>query len=289
MVLKILLFFVFTITLYAKVPLQSTYYVQDKEVWFSSIVAGVNNDFLITTIEQSRYSQKIKSKDFIKLLAKHGYKNYVAESNYVNFILKSPVDTSLLESKLKEYYQKSYEDITIKSVFVAPRGYLASLPMDYSVEIKSRDYLSNEGILSIKTAENKKFFFDYTVDADVVVYKSKDSIKKDTKLTLANCLKRSVALEDFRDQPLQNIEQKSLQAKRHIPKDMILTVRDVEILDVVKRDSMVSVNFFEDGIMITFSAKALQDGKVNDIIDVQNSSGKILKARVIGSDAAEIE
>ncbi len=283
------LFLFFACTLYAKVPLQSTYYVQDKEVRFSSIVAGVNNDFLITTIEQSRYSQKIKSNDFIKLLAKHGYKNYVAESNYVNFILKSPVDTSLLEAKLKEYYQKSYEDITIKSVFVAPRGYLASLPMDYSVEIKSRDYLSNEGILSIKTAENKKFFFDYTVDADVVVYKSKDSIKKDTKLTLANCLKRSVALEDFRDQPLQNIEQKSLQAKRHIPKDMILTVRDVEILDVVKRDSMVSVNFFEDGIMITFSAKALQDGKVNDIIDVQNSSGKILKARVIGSDAAEIE
>ncbi len=289
MVLKILLFFVFTLTLFAQVPLQSAYYVQDKEVRFSSIVAGVNNDFLITTIEQNRYSQKIKSKDFIKLLVKHGYKNYVAKSNYVNFILKSPVDTSLLEAKLKEHYQKSYEDITIKSVFVAPRGYLASLPTDYSVEIKSRDFLSNEGILSIKTAENKKLFFDYTVVADVAVYKSRDTIKKETQLTLTNCAKKIVALDNFKEQPLQNVEQKSLQVKRHIPKDTILTMRDVEILDVVKRDSMISVNLLEDGIMITFSAKALQDGKVNDIIDVQNGSGKILKARVIGSDAAEIK
>lgn len=289
MLTKIVVLLFLGLNLYAQTALEDAYYVQNREVRFSSLVAGVNNDFLITTIEQNRYSQKIKSKDFIKLLAKHGYKNYISKSNYVNFILKSPVDTSLIEAKLKEYYQKSYEDITIKSVFVAPRGYLASLPTEYSMEIKSRDFLSNEGILSIKTVENKKFFFDYSVVADIAVYKSRDSIKKDTQLTLTNCTKKIVPLENFKEQPLQNIEQKSLQVKRHIPKDTILTMRDVEILDVVKRDSMISVNFFEDGIMITFSAKALQDGKVNDIIDVQNSGGKILKARVIGSDAAEIK
>jgi len=289
MLLKILLLFFIVFTLYAQIPLQSAYYVQNKEVKFSSIVPDTKDDFLITTIEQNRYSQKIKSKELLAILIKHGYKNYTTKENYVNFILKSSVDTSLIEEKLKEYYLSNYEDINIKSVFVAPRSYLASLPKTYSVEIKSRDFLSNEGILSIKTAENKKLFFDYTVVADVAVYKSRDTIKKETQLTLTNCVKKIVALENFKEQPLQNIEQKSLQVKRHIPKDTILTVRDVEILDVVKRDSMISVNLFEDGIMITFSAKALQDGKVNDIINIQNSSGKILKARVIGSDAAEIK
>ncbi len=289
MLLKTFLFFIFTSTLYAQLALESVYYVQEKKVRFSSIVPDAKDDFLITTIEHNRYSQKIKSKDLLKLLVKHGYKHYTANSNYINFVLKSPVDTSLIEKKVREYYKKNYEDITIKSVFVAPRGYLASLPMDYSIEIKSRDYLSNEGILSIKTAENKKFFFDYTVVADVTVYRSRDGIKKDTQLTLTNCVKKSIALESFRDKPVQNIGQKQFQAKRHIPKEMILTVRDVEILDVVTRDSMINVNFFQDGMTITFSAKALQDGKVNDIIDVQNSSGKILKARVIGSDMAEME
>ncbi|HEY9204128.1 MAG TPA: flagella basal body P-ring formation protein FlgA, partial [Sulfurimonas sp.] len=36
-------------------------------------------------------------------------------------------------------------------------------------------------------------------------------------------------------------------------------------------------------------AKALQDAKVNDIIKVQNSNGKILKVRVTGNNRAELE
>ncbi|MDD2653309.1 MAG: flagellar basal body P-ring formation chaperone FlgA [Sulfurimonas sp.] len=256
---------------------------------FSSVAPDTRDDFLITTIEQNRYSQKIKSKDLLKLLAKHGYKHYTANSNYINFVLKSPVDTSLIEEKVRNYYKTNYEDISINSIIVAPRGYLESLPDKYSIEIKNRDFLSSEGIVSVKTTENKKFFFNYTVVADVAIYKSRDVIKKDTQLTLTNCIKKSVALESFQDKPVQNIGQKQLQAKRHIPKDMILTLRDVEILDVVTKDSMINVNFFQDGMAITFSAKALQDGKVNDIIDVQNNSGKILKVRVTGSDMAEME
>lgn len=286
---KTLLLLLFTFTLYAQIPLQSAYYVQNREVRFSSIMDGVANDFFITAIDENRYSKKIKSKDFLKLLSKHGYKHYSAKSSYIHFILKSPVETSLLEAKIKEYYQKNYEDITIQSIFVAPRGYLASLPKEYTLEIKKHLFLSNEGIFNIKTAENKKYFFDYTLNATVPVYITKEKIKKESQLTLANCVKKNVVMEDFRDKPLQNIEQKGLQAKRHLPKETILTIRDIETLDAVKRDSMISVNFTQDGVAITFSAKALQDAKVNDIIDVQNSSGKILKVRVTGSDMAEME
>lgn len=70
---------------------------------------------------------------------------------------------------------------------------------------------------------------------------------------------------------------------------MILTIRDVEIADALKRDAIVNVTLLKDGMVINFSAKALKDAKVNDIIKVQSSNGKILKVRVTGSNTAEIE
>lgn len=275
--------------LYAENVLKDVYYVDTRNVTFSSIVFDAKNDFDIVTIDSSRYSQKIKTKDLIKLLNKHGYENYSSKSNYINFILKSPIDTSYIEQKIKSYYLSKYENIDIKNVFIKPRGYITSLPENYVVNIRNNDFLSSKGTINIKTKENKKVFFDYFITANVDIYTSRDIIKKETRLSLSNCVKKSVQLDTFRDKPLQNIETASLQSKRYIPKDMILTIRDIEALEVIKRDSMININLHKDGIAITFSAKALQDGKVNDIINVQNSSGKILKARVTGSGTAEIE
>lgn len=275
--------------LYANNALQSVYYVDNKDVKLSSIIPHVKNDFLILSIEESRYSQKIKSKDFLELLSKYGYKNYTIKSSYVNFVLKSPVDTSKIEQKLQLYYKKNYENIDIKSIHVAPRGYLTSLADTYTIHIRDNDFLSDSGVISIKTTDNKRLFFDYHIIADVEVYKSKNSIKKDTNLSPSNTIKKSVRLDRFRDKPLQNIHKTSLQAKRHIPKEMTLTIRDVEAQNVIKRDAIVNVTLYKDGMAINFSAKAQKDAKVNDIINVQNSSGKILKVRVTGSNTAEID
>jgi len=286
---KILFLSLLLLNLHASNTLKDVYYVDSKDINISSIIPETKNNSHILRIEESRYSLKIKTKDLIKLLSEHGYKNLVSKSNYTNFILKSPIDTSYIEQKIKDYYEKEYEEIDIKNILVKPRGYITSLPKNFVVNIRNNDFLSNRGIINIKTPQNKKLFFDYQITANVSVYTSRDAIKKDMHISHSNCVKKNILLDNFRAKPLQNIETKSFQAKRHIPKGMILTTRDVEALDVVKRDAMINVSLNKDGIAITFGAKALQDGKVNDIINVQNSSGKILKARVTGSSTAEIE
>lgn len=286
---KIIILSLTCISLYAQNSLQNVYYVQTNSVNLSVIIPEVKNDFELYKIDKDRHSKRVKAKELVELLNKHGYKGYSTKNGYINFIIKSPVDTSAFEEKIREYYKKNYESIEIKKIFVEPRGYLTNLPKNYILDIDKRDYLSRSGIISIKTLQNKKIFFDYDIDANVVVYVSRNIIKKDTQISLANCTRKRVVLDRFRAKPLQNVEAASLQAKRHIPKDMILTIRDIESLDVVKKDSMINVSLLKDGMSITFSAKALQDGKVNDIIKVQNSNQKTLKARVTGSNTAEIE
>lgn len=289
MLFKLVIFSFFALNLYADIELEGIYYVENKEVNSSIITGNTKNSFPILTISDNDYLAKIKSKELIEMLNKNGYKNYQNKSSYVNFILKSPIDTSLIKQRLKEYYKKQYKNIDIEDIIVEPRTYMQSLPEEYIVDIRSRDYLFRDGTISIETPQNMKYFFNYYIKAHVMVYESRDIIKKDTKLTPLNYIKKSILLDRFRAKPLQDIEESPLQAKRHIPKGKVLTHNDAESLDVIKRDSMVNVTMYKEGMVITFSAKALQDAKVNDIIKVQNSNKKILKVKVTGLNRAEIE
>lgn len=224
----------------------------------------------------------------IQILKKHGYSNYNSKSNYTNFIIKSPIDTSRIEASIKNYYQSKYDQIDIQNIMVEPRGYTTLLPQDYIVNIGNREYLQRSGIVNIKTPDNKKIFFNYDITATVSVYVSKKNIKKDVELSVINCTKKSILLDKFRAKPIEDIQKGVFQSKHHISKDTLLTVRDVELLSIIKRDSFVTVNMYDNGMAITFSAKALQDGKVNDIIKVQKNNGKMLKVRVIGQNRAEM-
>lgn len=289
MLFKFLLFFLISFNLHANIELEGVYYVESRDVNSSVVTQDEKGSFHILTIAESDYLAKIKSKDLVELLHKNGYKNYEHKSSYVNFVLKSPIDTSLIKKRVQEYYEKKYDAIEIEDVVVEPRVYMQTLPDEYVVEIKERDYLFKNGTIGIKTPQNMKYFFDYRIKAYVTIYESREKIKKDTKITPLHYMQKRVLLDRFRAKPLQNIDNTQLQAKRHIPQGRVITHSDVELFDVVRRDAMINVSMFKDGMVITFSAKALQDAKVNDIIKVQNSNGKILKVRVTGNNRAELE
>ena len=289
MLIKIIIFSIICLNLHASTEIKGTYYVDERKINSSIITKDAKNSFTILSIDKNSHIEKIKSTELLKLLSKHGYKDYYSKNSYVSFVLKSPIDTSNLKSQLEDYYKKKYKHIEIKDILIEPRSYMTNLPKEYILELRNRDFLSKDGILGIKTQDNKKIFFDYSIKATVLVYISKSIIKKDIEISYINALKKRVILDKFRDIPIQDIENTTLQAKRHIPKNKILTLNDVELLNVVKKNSMINVNMLSSGIAITFSAKALQDGKVNDIINVQNSNEKILKVRVIGNNIAEVE
>jgi flagella basal body P-ring formation protein FlgA len=277
------------LNLNANIELEDTYYVDDRSVNASIITKDTKNEFSILNIDANSYVEKIKSKELIKLLSDHGFKNYNTKRSYINFILKSPIDTELLKLKLKEYYEKNYENIEIEEISIEPRSYTQTLPKNYILNIRNRDFLSKNGIVNIKTQDDKKIFFDYSIRAKVVVYVSNKVIKKESQISLQDYIKKSIPLDRFRARPIQDLQKTTLQARRHIPKDTILTQNDIELFDVVKRDAMINVTMSQDGMDITFSAKALQDAKVDDIIKVQNSNAKVLKVRVTGTDKAELE
>ncbi|MFT7004650.1 MAG: flagella basal body P-ring formation protein FlgA [Sulfurimonas sp.] len=287
MLTKFILYILLSSALYANNALENTYFVDSNNIYISTIIEDAPKK-LIYTIPTHDYTKKIKSKDLILTLKKHGYKGITSKSRYIKFIIKSPIDTTKISDYVREYYLRKYEKIDIKEVRVEPRGHMTSMPKKYSISIKSKNYLSRNGIVSITTSENKKLFFNYDIVANVWIYLSRKQINKETELSAINTVKKSIILENFMAKPIQNIDTNALQGKYRIKKDEIITTRYVEPLNLVKRNSFIDVTLDSKNMSISFSAQALGDGRLGDIIMVETTDGKKLKVKITGKNKAEV-
>jgi len=289
MIARFIFFILLSTILYADYTLKDTYYINSDDIYISHIIKDAPRSKQIYKIESGKYTKRVKSKELVKTLKKYGYKNVNTKSRYVKFVKKSPVDTSKIASYVKNYYLKNYDHIDIKDVRVEPRGYISSLPKEYTIDIRSKNYLSREGIVSITSPDNKKIFLNYNVSANLWVYLTRKKIKKDTPLSAVNTVKKSIILDKFLAKPIQKIDANSLESKHHLKKNKIITTRNVQALSLVRKNSTVNVSLKSKNMSISFSAKALQSGKHGDTIRVQKSDGVRLKVRVIGKNRVEMK
>lgn len=285
---KIILLLFLSLNLFATTLIKETYLIDTNNI-DSTILFPNSKNTILFQIPNKKHSIRIKSKQLTHMLKEAGFKDFKIKSRYIHFKKISPIDTTKIEDFLYNHYLEMYEDIDITSIKVTPRSYLEELPSSFSVHIRSKSYLSKNGVVSIKSTQNKKIFFNYIVDADLKIVKAKINIKKGTELSVLNVKLHKVKLDKFKSKPLQKIQKSTYQTKNHIKAGKIVSFRNAIPLSLVKKDSMVSVFMYSAGMNISFGAKALQNGKLNDIINIKKgNSNKKLKAKVVGYQRVEI-
>jgi flagellar basal body P-ring formation protein FlgA len=275
--------------LQAKTLIPELIYVESDAIYLSHIQSNPKKDIHLYTIEPSRYSLRIKAQDLLEDLKKHGLKDFETSSLYINFVKKSPIDTKPIKKAIESFYKKHYKSIEIEEIRIHPRGFVESLPSEYIVELHPRSYLTNNGVLHVETLDRKKIFFDFTLIAKIDILLSKKRIDRNDALSAFNTKVQKRLLDKYRALPIESLEENSLQAKRTIPENGVITTRDVEGLDLIVRGTQLNVTLQDKGMSIIFAAEALQNGKRNDIISIQNSNGKIFRARVVDKNRVEIQ
>ncbi|SFV61379.1 Flagellar basal-body P-ring formation protein FlgA [hydrothermal vent metagenome] len=285
--MKVLLFLLLCLISLDAEYLKKEYFTPSNDINLSLITNDPKNDKTIAHIDRNRYLKRIRTKDLLQILQKNGYRHFKAKTSYVTFLKRSNLDLSRLKKKLEDAYKDSYRRIDIHSIEIIPKGHIQTLPKDFGFKIRSGELLHSHGTLSILTPKKRQIFFEYFLDATLPVYKSTKRIEKGEILSLKNLQKQMIHFDRFRALPVQKLD--ALQAKHHITKAKLITVRDVERLDLVRRGEFVSVVLKKSNLEIDMSAKSLQDGTLNDIILIQNSRGKKLRARVVGKNIVEIE
>jgi flagella basal body P-ring formation protein FlgA len=283
--LLLALFFI-SCSLYAR-ELHKVYFVTSNDINLSVITGDKKNDMHLYTIQRDRYLLRVRSKDLLEILHKNGYRDFKRHLSYVMFIKEPAIDMEALEEKLKNAYKEFYSSITIKDVKIIPRERIEALPQSFSLKIQRQSFLRSHANMSIKTPQGKQYFFDYYIDALVEVYKAKKKILKGEPLSGRNIEKRTLQLDRFRAKPIQNYI--GTQAKHRIKEGKVITQRDVSKLSLVHRGEYVSVLLEQNTLEIGFSAKALQEGSINDIILIQNKRGKKMRAKVIGKNLVQVQ
>ena len=287
--IKIFLLLLFSLPLLASNQLKSNYYIISDSILLSDITKNSENKTLIYTIDSKRHSKRVKAKDLIKVLQKYGYNDFSSKHTYIQFTKKSPINTSRIALSLQNRYKKEYKNIDIKQIFITPRSYLERLPEEYTVVIGNKAHFHKDGHLYIKTANNKKIFFNYSIKAQIDVLRTKTTLKREDELSRINVKKDSIMLDNFRAMPLQELLKSTYQAKHKIKKGTILTTRDVIALFIVKRNANVNVVIRDSNIAVSFIAKATQHGRFGQTITVVNRQGKRFKVIVTGRNSAEIK
>jgi len=288
MKLIIIFFSLFSLSLNALVQIEQRYLINTHTI-NSSLFFKDQDNHVLYEIPSHKYTLRIKKKQLEKLLKDHQFKDFNIRSRYVHFEVKSPIDTSKIELFLKQHYQEKYTNISFKSITVEPRSYMQKLPQEYTFSIRPRNHLSKKGILSIEDNFHKKYFFNYTIEAEIIALVANKSINREEELSRKNTKLKKITLTKFRALPLQKVYLSTYEAKHKIKQNTLLTQRDVNTLSLVKKDTLVSVWLNSAGISISFAAKASQSGKLNDIISVQKSDGKRLKVKVIGKQKVQMK
>ncbi|NPA65787.1 MAG: flagellar basal body P-ring formation protein FlgA [Epsilonproteobacteria bacterium] len=283
---KTLFFLLLAVNLFSAEYLKKEYFVSSNDIYLSTITHDTKNDMYLFSIERDRYLKRVSAKRLLQILQNKGYRRFKAHGGYVTFYKKSNVDLSSLKEKLKNFYEESYQYIQINDIQIVPRNHLEKLPKSYVFKIQPRNALHSHGNFSIKD-HAKQIFFEYFIDADLYVFKTKRKVLRGELLDGRNIKKVRLKLDKFQALPVQQVG--SYQAKHHINKGRIVTRRDIEKLALVKRGQYVTVIVKNNNMEIIMGAKALQSGSIGEKIEIQNEKGIKLHAKVIGKNRVEVD
>jgi flagella basal body P-ring formation protein FlgA len=284
-----LLLFCLPFLLHAQIYLKSNYYVNTNNVSLYDITGNKEHNKKLFDIPEYRHTLRLPAKKVLHKLASLGYKKYASKHSYIQFSKKSPINTKKIISAVKNYYKKSYKEIEINSIEVAPRAYIESLPNSYTIIFQKRAYLHNSSTLFLKTTQGKKIFFHYTINAKIKLYETTKKVQKGQELTELNSKKKSIILQKFRAKPIQELQAGTYEAKHRLEEGKVITQRDVLPLIMIRRGDEVTVTLREHGIVILFRARALQNGRIGDTIRIEQKNKKRLQAIVSGKNRAIIK
>jgi len=284
--MSIVIMITFFSSLYAlELPKQFLY--ENSCITSKALTPNIKKEFELFCIAKHKTKKRVKASDIVLAYKKHGFETITTTSRYINFLKKSPVDVSVFKKQVKTYFLNYYPTLKIKSIMITPRSYILALPNEYKLIIQDKSYRSFEGTFYL-IGDNNRFYFDYEIDATMFVVQASQIINKKDALNSGNTKLKNIHFVSFKSRPIDSSQLSNYEALHRIKKNKIITIRDIKKECLIRRHEDVIVLIKDNNIQIEFSAKAVQDGGLHDMILIEKPNGRRMKAKVIGHKRVEI-
>jgi flagella basal body P-ring formation protein FlgA len=175
---------------------------------------------------------------------------------------------------------------------------LTTLPRDFA-NYKSRAiYISKASLKSshgtfyveyINDTKVRKIFYKYQLDAKIALYLANHDLKRGDILDISDVEYKEINFDRIRYEPIdKSYLYGNYLLKRDINQEEIITRKDLKIKPDIKRGQTLDASLYSEGLVVHFSVKAMQNGRIGDLIRVSKDHKKIFKAKIISSSRVEI-
>ncbi len=201
-----------------------------------------------------------------------------------------------LRAEVKKFLQQQYLDaetppeISIKNLDNRLRLKKCSIAPEYSIKSGSRKYGHVTVFTECKGTTPWSLYVPATVTGYQYVLVAKQGIFRGTIISKQHLQLKKIDLSKayygFYTDSKQIL---GLQASRSIPTGSIISKLFLELPDIIKEGQEIFIQAKTQGINVQLKGKALNDGKLGQLIRVRNTaSGKVIQAKVISSTKVEV-
>ncbi|WP_104711646.1 flagellar basal body P-ring formation chaperone FlgA [Helicobacter felis] len=213
---------------------------------------------------------------------------------YAHILLANPINF------LSQCLQKAYTDFyhayvfQIRSVqvdltsgnldqldaFLKPYEQKGLMP----IALRPQQLLRSDGWMRVGGALLK-----YQIIADIQIYKTKSTLKKDTNLDNSVLYAQSVPFERFNTLPIDSSYINNSSTKSFLGANTLLSVDKVAPKILVYKNEIFSATLTSGSISLETSLQALQNGSLNQVIEALNvQSKKRVQVRITGLLKGEV-
>ncbi|MDH5465677.1 MAG: flagellar basal body P-ring formation chaperone FlgA, partial [Thiovulaceae bacterium] len=246
----------------------------------SDFFSSITTDFEVIKVPDHLAHFTLAQQRIFNLFAKNGITLSGKPLGLVHFKRKSDLDLGELKHRVKQYYTKKLPFLTIQDVTISSKVNIQSLPKKFTMIMKRQAYKNYKGTVKIIT-DKTRYFFNYKIQATLSQFKAAITLPRKTVLRDSNT---RLSVQPFKSyhQPLIGFNDLGkVRTRKYIKAGKAIYQRDVELLPLVKKGSIVNVKVIEGNILINFTATAQNDGALNQIITIKRSDGTRRKAKVV--------
>lgn len=269
--------------------LQESYTYERSTIYSNDLFPDIPKKFEILKIPEDKTQYRLNAQIISKTFELNGIAVDTGKVRYVNFIQKSPVDFTPLKEQLETLLRGQYPSIRIENITITSRGYLSSLGQKSRGIFDENFFQNSKGTFYIVDEHGVRRYLDYSVRATVNVLHSNQKISRRDRLSGFNTHIKQVPFTSFKDIPLTTLPNEPSRFRSNLKAGQLLTVRNIESVPLVLKNEKVIVEVKNDTVIVEFGATATQEGLLYDIITIQKSDGKRVRAKVIGEHRVELQ
>ncbi len=213
---------------------------------------------------------------------------------FISFLFASPLHEAKIRALLQKKFQEAYPSMQINAIHLQPSSNLIHKLDGYRVTnvAVTKDTLRRaKGSVMVtlqKGQKKRRLYFKYNLDATVTLYKSAQPIQRGARLIPQMATKVTIPFNALYHRPITDEAFYRYVAKQHIGVNKPLTIEKFKNAPDIQRNDTVTAVIKEGGIELQFTAKALQDGNVGDIIRIRKDYKRHFKARVLSNTDVEV-